>query len=84
MEDQIFSPVPQLEISNADLTIRLTINGKILYEHPVNDPLFSAHRPINMTVQTGYRTLYKSDFPGSALACAEQVSPSYLTLRNIC
>jgi hypothetical protein len=74
-DDNDFIPVPELEINNADLFFRFVGKGLVIYANPVNDPLFSAHRPVTYTLQTGNASYYQSDFPGSTLACTQQVSP---------
>lgn len=74
-ELNVFQPVPELQTNNSDLGLRLTGMNSVLYANPVDDPMFSAHRQIIIPTQTNDSSVfYESDFPGSAMACAVQVS----------
>ena len=59
---------------DANTVLRLTMPGRIRYVQPVDDPMFSAHRKINITLQAGPKEEYMSDFPGTMEGCVQQVS----------
>jgi hypothetical protein len=61
---------------DADLVLKMFSKNRVLYENPVNDPIFSAHkRYVVPNERTGMEfPYYLSDFPVAVVGCAQQVS----------
>lgn len=62
-------PVPELNHSDADVTIVFVMGNAVSYQLPVNDPIFAAHKTYT---GSGQNTVYYSDEPVTALGCAQQ------------
>lgn len=75
-EEHTYILIPELQRNDADVSLRLTAKNGIKYFKPVNDPMFSAHRLVIQSTQTGNVSFYMSDFPGSMMGCVQQVSYS--------
>ncbi|KAF2729630.1 hypothetical protein EJ04DRAFT_588412 [Polyplosphaeria fusca] len=72
--------IPELRKEDADVMLRFNMNNAVHYRHPVDDPMFAAHREFKITMTTGVNvTVYLSDFPGSVLGCALQFQYCYAT-----
>jgi hypothetical protein len=69
-----FRVIPELDRKDADVSLKLVTKNSLKYLRPVDDPLFSAHRAQNVTMQGGGMIQYLSDFPGSIIGCVQQVS----------
>ena len=63
-------PIPQLNSTDADLTLLFLSAYAITYPAPVDDPIFAAHKPWNSSGVDG--TYYVADSPVTVLACMEQ------------
>lgn len=65
--------LPAMNHSNGDVTIMQIFLNAVFYAHPVDDPLFSAHKPSNVSVAPDIGQFYAPDNPGGAIGCLEQV-----------
>ncbi|KAF1915506.1 hypothetical protein BDU57DRAFT_452145, partial [Ampelomyces quisqualis] len=67
--------IPEMQRDDADVSLAAVWLNDVNYETPVDDPLFSAHRPWIYTPGGGYpnQTLYKSDHGAGVVGCAQQV-----------
>lgn len=66
-------PVPELNRTNADISLFLLAPNSVRYDTPVDDPFFSAHLLGGSTISSGTNfTWYISDYFVNALACADQ------------
>ncbi|KAF2733745.1 hypothetical protein EJ04DRAFT_605111 [Polyplosphaeria fusca] len=74
LDPENFRVLPQLQVPNADITLRQNMLNQIRHENPVNDPMFAAHQRVFATDSTGgsNMTIYLSDFPATMTACTEQ------------
>lgn len=70
-----WEPIPELSVSNADVSvIFLKMDGMKFYA-PVKDPWFNAeHGPFNASTVVGKMSLYSSDQPARALACVKSAA----------
>jgi hypothetical protein len=69
-----YDPIPELERDDGDVTTMLIFKDSY-YSKPVDDPLFSAHKPSGVSDLGDPEWLnYESDEPVSALGCFSQVS----------
>lgn len=69
-----FDPIPELRVSEADLTLIMVTLNQVKYQMPVEDPFFSAHKPYDMVVsKTKNTTVYFSDWPNAMMGCKQQV-----------
>lgn len=61
---------------DADIVLIMLCKNRILYQNPVDDPIFSAHkRYVVPNERTGSEfSYYLSDFPVSVVGCTQQVS----------
>jgi len=57
---------------NADLAVVMVSKNQVRYGMPIDDPFFSAHRPVSSRDNDG-NTNYLSDFPISIMGCNQQV-----------
>ena len=65
--------VPELNLSNADITLMFLAPNSVTYKSPVLDPLYRATLSYNLTVFDGKNfTAYTQDFWVSVLACADR------------
>lgn len=76
-------PLPEMQRTDSDLALLAVWFNRVLYETPVEDPLFSAHKPIPYVVGGGHPdgSLYVSDNIAGVVGCAVQVwiGSSYLS-----
>lgn len=70
----LLTPIPALQRQDADVVLRLITKDSVLFNNPIDDPMFSAHRKVDTIMNDGIEPRYLSDFPGAGLACAAQVS----------
>jgi len=49
----IIDLIPGIAREDADMILKLIVNGRILYRAPVNDPIFSAHKERTMLYNNG-------------------------------
>jgi hypothetical protein len=68
--------IPEMQRDDADVALGAIWLNDVVYEHPVNDPLFSAHSNWTYNPGGGYpsRPLYRSDNAAGVIGCAEQVT----------
>lgn len=62
-----FTPLPELRREDANLILKLIIKGTVSFHTPVDDPLFSAHKPSEPD-DTGDSTFF-SDTIASTVGC---------------
>lgn len=69
-----FQAIPELQVLNADVSVRLTRTNSMRFLTPVDDPMFAAHQEtiLRDAADRFNRTLYYSDNPGTMLGCTEQ------------
>lgn len=69
-----FVAIPELQVPNADVSVRLTRTNSMRFLTPVDDPMFAAHQEtiLRDAADRFNRTLYYSDNPGTMLGCTEQ------------
>jgi hypothetical protein len=67
--------IPEMERRDADLGLAAIWLNDVIYETPVDDPLFSAHREWNFTPGGGHADIieYKSDNAAGVIGCTQQV-----------
>ena len=70
-------PIPEMAVNNNDITLIVIYPNGIVYERPVNDPLFSAHKSFLRRTDDGNLTYYASDYPFLVIGCEAQVSDNY-------
>jgi hypothetical protein len=75
--------LPEMQRDDADVAVIAVWMNNVSYEDPVDDPLFTAHRPQTYIVGGGYPdyTKYYSDYHAGVIGCAQQVRP-VLTLLD--
>ncbi|KAH7087776.1 hypothetical protein FB567DRAFT_353579 [Paraphoma chrysanthemicola] len=66
--------LPEMRRSDADVSLMAIWLNDVVYEKPVNDPLFSAHQEWIYLPGGGYAgvPLYRSDNAAGVIGCAEQ------------
>lgn len=71
----VFEPLPGLVRNDSETALLAVYPNKIVYVNPVNDPVFSAHRPWKSVNGDGdaHEPLYLPDHPGRVIGCAVQV-----------
>jgi hypothetical protein len=70
-------PLEGLRRNDADLNIKF-LGSPVRYNHPVDDPLFSAHRPVtDFDLNIGNITRYVADSPLTGVGCTVQVCWSH-------
>jgi hypothetical protein len=71
-----WEPIPPLNRTDADVTLIFIAPNSVVYETPVDDPVFSAHSTnssIVISVLEGQSTVfYESDYYLGIIGCAEQ------------
>ncbi|EUC40139.1 hypothetical protein COCMIDRAFT_109565 [Bipolaris oryzae ATCC 44560] len=68
-----WEPIPELSVPNTDVNVLFLQPNSILYATPVYDPWFDAtYGPLIATLTRGNITVYASNQPAKALACAQQ------------
>lgn len=69
-----FFPIPELSSTDRDLVLVSLWKNAMGYGHPVDDPVFAAHKKlVTMSARGLNDTFYLSDSPGSILGCTQQV-----------
>jgi hypothetical protein len=66
--------LPELTREDADVTLISFFPSNMTYKQPVEDPIFSAHRPIEIETTFDEQRRYQSDYDFGIMGCAEQVS----------
>ncbi|KAJ4302760.1 hypothetical protein N0V90_001651 [Kalmusia sp. IMI 367209] len=71
-------PLPEMHRNDADIVLIPVWPNAVVYEKPVDDPLFTAHR-VEMRPQASGKdkALYWSDFPVGVVGCALQYQICY-------
>ncbi|KAF2111917.1 hypothetical protein BDV96DRAFT_499062 [Lophiotrema nucula] len=72
-----FEPLDGMKADDADLTLVLLALNAVKYANPVEDPVFSAHKPFLRTIESSYginETIYFSDWANGVMGCREQPS----------
>jgi hypothetical protein len=67
-----FDPITAVNRTDGDGTIFMISSNSVMYEDTVDDPVFSAHKPVS----NGYydnETFYQADNIAGVLGCLEQV-----------
>ncbi|KAF2800964.1 hypothetical protein K505DRAFT_344820 [Melanomma pulvis-pyrius CBS 109.77] len=71
-----FRPIEAIHRGDADVSLIFLSTANIVFTKPVDDPWYSAHRPLkNVTAvgrSKGKQELYMADSPASVLGCAIQ------------
>ena len=70
-----FNTIPEMQRNDADVTLGAIWLNDVLYEKPVNDPVFFAHKEWTYLPGGGYAgvTFYRPDHEAGVIGCAEQV-----------
>jgi hypothetical protein len=74
-EDTMWEPVPALNRTDADVHLVFIAPNSLLYDTPVDDPLFSAHLVSNISItdQNGNMVkYYEADYYIGAIGCTDQ------------
>lgn len=66
-----WKPIPELNRTDADIVIMFLSQNGIIYAEPVDDPMFSAHRPMGFGLVTDL-TYYQADWFVNIMACVDQ------------
>lgn len=68
-------PLPGMNKTDADLSLVVIAKNNVKYIHPVDDPVFAAHKAFNHTQVShlGSHIAYSSDWPNAVLGCSQQV-----------
>jgi hypothetical protein len=84
---QIAVVKPELNYTEADLSIISIAKNAVNYREPVDDPVFAAHQPFQYDNNPyDYRpsqNIYRSDWPNAALGCQQQVLRQESTLFHV-
>ncbi|RYO73567.1 hypothetical protein AA0113_g118 [Alternaria arborescens] len=68
-----WQPIPELSVSDADVSVFFLETNDIVYSTPVVDPWFAAEEgPFSRSTSYGNITYYQSNQPVKALACVQQ------------
>lgn len=71
-----FNPIEQLRRGDADVALVFLAAGEVAFTAPVDDPWYSAHRPLNLVtslaLSQGKQQLYMADSSASVIGCAIQ------------
>ena len=65
--DPTWTPIDELNRTDADVSVPFLTSNSIIYNEPVDDDLFSAHQPANLTEPS-----YSPDVEVTAMGCTEQ------------
>lgn len=82
--------IPEMHRNDADVGLAVIWLNDVIYETPVNDPLFSAHKEWIWQPGGGYAGIpqYHSDNAAGVIACARQVQSSlvrkHIVQTNFC
>jgi hypothetical protein len=71
-DENIWSPIPELNRTDADISLIILAQNSVVYIEPVDDPFFAAHVDSNGLYQGRNATYYFADTYFHILACAEQ------------
>jgi hypothetical protein len=73
-----------MQRDDADVALGAIWLNDVVYEHPVDDPLFSAHSNWTYNPGGGYpsRPLYRSDNAAEVIGCAEQVTATLFPITR--
>ncbi|KAL5380203.1 hypothetical protein DPSP01_008004 [Paraphaeosphaeria sporulosa] len=72
------TPLPEMNRSDADVALISVWSNAVVYEKPVEDPLFAAHRVEERQQSSGKnKTLYWSDHYAGLVGCAQQIQFCY-------
>ena len=72
-----------MKADDADLTLILIALNAVKYANPVEDPVFSAHKPFLRTIEANMglnQTIYFSDWANGVMGCREQVTIPLLVI----
>ncbi|KAF2183698.1 hypothetical protein K469DRAFT_667950 [Zopfia rhizophila CBS 207.26] len=72
LDDPYWVPLPGMERKDADVAVIVAITNPNRYSHPVDDPVFAAHRPWEGVVSNETFTYYAPDAPVGVIGCTEQ------------
>ncbi|KAF2004127.1 hypothetical protein P154DRAFT_485871 [Amniculicola lignicola CBS 123094] len=65
--------LPEMQREDADVVLRMIAKNYMVYRETNEDPVFSAHKSYNLTLNFGATVeRYYSDYPASVIACAQQ------------
>jgi len=72
----LFTIIDELKQKDADVSLKLVLKGRVRFLKIVNDPMFSAHREIEIYDSNNAvkRKYYLSDTPATLIGCTEQVN----------
>lgn len=73
-EQGAFVTIPALRRRDTDVAIRLNVLNQLHFGEPIDDPMFPAHKIVNITDGNGIGNLttFKPDYPATVTACTEQ------------
>jgi hypothetical protein len=80
--EQRWSPIPELNRTDADVSLVVLAQNSVVYIEPVDDPFFAAHVDFNGLFQSRNATYYFADTYFHVLACAEQYQYCNNNSRN--
>ncbi|KAF2264053.1 hypothetical protein CC78DRAFT_617092 [Lojkania enalia] len=81
--DEFFNPINGMKTTDAGLLLVMVTKNTVSYRHPIDDPVFSAHKAIKYRTYTYPNdTEYASDEPLSVLGCTEQYQ--FCTAQESC
>lgn len=77
MNDSSFRPIPELTLDDGDTTLVFLSANRVMYNEPIEDEWYAAHRKFNDTVHgaivgsSGFNSvqIYLADQPASVLGC---------------
>lgn len=73
------TPLPEMNRTDADVALVSVWSNAVVYEKPVEDPLFAAHRAEERQQSSGKnKTLYWADHYAGVVGCAQQVSLEHI------
>lgn len=61
------------EMGIGDWFFKPVMPNAVRYNNPVDDPLYSAHKQVTVSVRNGSRTRYEPDHPIKGVSCLQQV-----------
>ncbi|KAF2840790.1 hypothetical protein M501DRAFT_909713, partial [Patellaria atrata CBS 101060] len=71
---QAFFPIPELRRTDSDIFLFFLSANSVTYQAPVDDPIFSAHQPVEFELTDGSNhTYYIADSPATVIGCTQQV-----------
>jgi hypothetical protein len=60
-------------LGDGDIFFKPVMSNSVVYNHPVDDPLYAAHKKITVREGLGNVTRYMADVPMKAVGCIQQV-----------